>query len=481
MATIAVLGAGFGGLTAAALLAKQGHDVTIYEKTDTIGGRAYVFNQNGYQFDMGPSWYMMPEVFERFFEHFNKKVPYKLTRLDPSYRIFFSSEDMLDVSADLNENYALFDRLEENGAQKLAEYLAQAEYQYTTAMNQFIYRPYLKHTDMLDPKLALEGAKLKLYQSMHTYIYKQFSSDKARKILLYTLVFLGGDPKRTPSLYSLMSHVDFNLGVYYPQGGMHTVAKAIAKEATTHGVKIKLSEPVTHITTNKGLATHIQTTKGNYPVDAVVANADYHHVETQLLDTKDQSYPEKYWKTATIAPSGIIISLGINKKLPQLDHHNLFFAHDWETHFANIFEKPDWPQNPSYYVCCPSKTDPKVAPKGHETLFILVPVASGLDDTDKEKYADKIITHLESLLKTPLKKHIKEKVVYAHTYFSERFNAYKGTALGLSHTLLQTASFRPRQKSKKIGNLYYAGQYTHPGIGVPMTVISGEIVASIIK
>ncbi len=478
MAHIIVIGAGFGGLTAAALAAKQGHDVTLLEKNDQIGGRAYVKHVDGYSFDLGPSWYMMPEVFERFFAHFNKKVPYKLTRLDPSYRIFFEDET-IDVSADLKENLALFDRLEPDGAKKLTRYLAQAEYQYNTAMKHFIYRPYLKHTDMLNIKLGIEGAKLKLYQSMETYVNKEFTSDKARKILLYTLVFLGGDPKRTPSLYSLMSHVDFNLGVYYPEGGMQTVAKAIAQQATAHNAKIRLNEPVQRINTENKKVVSVTTTKDTYAADAVIANADYHHVETQLLTKKDTSYNENYWAKKTIAPSGLIITLGINKKVPELDHHNLFFATDWQRHFANIFDNPDWPDNPSYYVCKPSHSDPTVAPKGCETLFILVPVAADLDDTDKDAYAQQIIDHLDK--HAPIKGNITHQEVHAHSYFSEHFNAYKGTALGLAHTLLQTASFRPRQQSPKIKNLYYAGQYTHPGIGVPMTVISGEIAAQLIK
>ncbi len=479
MARVAVIGAGFGGLTAAALAAKQGHEVILIEKNESIGGRAYVYNQSGYQFDMGPSWYMMPEVFEDFFKQFNKEVPYKLTRLDPSYRIFFKDET-IDVHADLKKNLELFERLETGGAEKLQKYLDQAKYQYDTAMKHFIYRPYLKHSDMLDIKLGLESLKLKLYKSMQSYVYKEFESDKARKILLYTLVFLGGAPNKTPSLYSLMSHVDFNLGVYYPKGGMHAVAKAIAHEAESHGVTIHLNEAVESINTKDGKATSISTNKNTYEVDAIIANADYHHVETQLLDAKDQTYPEKYWKKRTIAPSGLIITLGINKKLPELDHHNLFFAHDWEKHFANIFENPDWPDNPSYYVCKPSHTDKKVAPKGCETLFILVPVAANLDDTNREAYAQKIIDHLETLIKTPLKEHIVEKGIFSHRDFTQRYNAYQGTALGLAHTLMQTASFRPRQQSQKIKNLYYAGQYTHPGIGVPMTVISGEIAAKLL-
>lgn len=476
MGRVVVIGAGFGGLTAASKAAQDGHEVIVLEKNDHVGGRALTYSTDGYQFDLGPSWYMMPEVFEQFFEG---NIPYTLTRLDPSYRIFFSDET-IDVSADLKKNLSLFEKLEPNGGTKLKKYLAQAKYQYDTAMEHFIYRPYLKHTDMLKPRLAIEGAKLKLYQSMEKYVYKEFSSDKARKILLYTLVFLGGDPKRTPSLYSLMSHVDFNLGVYYPEGGMNAVAQAIAQKAKSHGATIKLGEPVQKILTKNGKATHVQTTKDTYEVDAIIANADYHHVETTLLNKKDQTYKELYWNKRTVAPSGLIIALGINKELPQLDHHNLFFAHDWEKHFANIFDNPDWPKNPSYYVCKPSHTEKGLAPKGCETVFILVPVAANLNDENKDAYAENIITHLETLIKQPLQKHIVHKQVYAHSYFTDTFNAFQGTALGLAHTLTQTASLRPRQQSKKVKNLYFAGQYTHPGIGVPMTVISGEIAAQLL-
>ncbi len=480
-----VIGAGFGGLSAAALLAKQGHQVTILEKNESAGGRASVFEENGFRFDMGPSWYLIREVFQRYFAEFGKTENdyYDPVRLDPSYRIFFNKTESVDISASLEKNLQLFESLESGSAEKLKDYLKIAEYQFNVSMERFLYREYGSIFDFFDAKLAKEGSTLHIFDSIDKYTRRYFSTDKVRKILQYNIVFLGGTPKNTPALYALMAHIDFNQGVFYPMGGFGKIVEGLVSVAKEQGVAINYNQEVQKIVVENGVAKKVITKDQEYSADYVVVNADYAFAETKLLEKKYQTYPEKYWKKKTIAPSAFIIYLGVNKKLPKLNHHNLFLENDWIKHFDSIFEKPEWPDRPSYYVCCPSKTDSTVAPAGSENIFILVPVAPGLEDTEeiREKYYTKIMTHLENLLEEDLKSHIVFKKIFAHNDFTSRYNAYKGTALGLTHTLMQSAIFRPKHQSKKVRNLFYTGQYTHPGIGLPMTIISSTVVAKEIE
>ncbi len=484
MKKIIIIGSGFGGLSAAALLAKQGHKVTVIEKNEQIGGRASMFREKKYKFDAGPSWYLMPDVFEKFYKELNT-TPEKeldLMLLNPSYRMFFHDSE-IDVTPNIEETYALFESIEPGSAKKLEKYLKRAKYQYETAMREFIYKEYNKLTDFFSFKLLVQGSKLNVFQNLDKYVSQNFESDKIKKILEYTMVFLGGAPKNTPALYSIMSHIDFNQGVYYPKGGLNAVAQSMYKIGKKLGVEYKLNEPVQKIIGERGKAKKVVTIVDSYNADIVISNADYWHTETQLLEKKYQTYNEKYWKKRTIAPSAFIMYIGLNKKIKGLEHHNLFLANDWMKHFNEIFEQKRWPQEPSYYVCCPSKHDETVAPKDKENLFVLVPVAPGLRDSDeiREMYKDQILKHMEETLGTKITKHIDVIKTFTHKDFAERYNSYKGTALGLSHTLFQTAIFRPKQKSKKLKNLYYTGGYTHPGIGVPMVIISSQILAKKIQ
>jgi phytoene desaturase len=331
--------------------------------------------------------------------------------------------------------------------------------------------------------MLMEGRKLHVFEKLEAYTKRYFKNDRLRKKLEYSMVFLGGAPKNTPALYSLMSHVDFNLGVWYPMGGMGVVTQALEKLARDLGVEFKFETEVTKIVSENGNVSEVQTNKGNFKADVVVFNGDYHYAETTLLAKADQTYKQSYWDKRTVAPSGFIMFLGLNKKIKNLEHHTLFFDNDWQEHFDGIFEHPEWPEKPSYYVCAPSKTDPSVAPEGKEAVFILVPVAAGLEDSDelRESYAKKIITHLEELVGESIEDAVDVKRIYTQRDFYADYFAFKGTALGLSHTLLQTAIFRPHHRSKKVQNLFYTGQYTHPGIGMPMTLISSQIVAEQIK
>jgi phytoene desaturase len=482
---IVIVGSGFGGLAAAGLLSKAGYDITVIEKNEQPGGRASVWKEKGFVFDMGPSWYLMPDVFEKYFAVFNKKPQdyMKLARLDPSYRVFFDKNDVVDISADLDKNLQIFEKMEKNGSQKMKEYLAKSQYQYSIAMNDFIYKDYRHLTDFLKPKLVVEGTKLHMFDKLDGYAQRFFQSEKIRKILEYTIVFLGGSPYDSPALYSLMSHVDFNLGVWYPIGGMGELVNAMVKIAADNGVKFIYNEPVENIHISANMADKVITKNSSYPADMVIVNADYAYADQQMLDKPYRSYSPNYWNKRKIAPSAYLLYLGINKRLKSLIHHNLYFHPQWENHFRQIFQDPQWPDNPSYYVCCPSKTDDSVAPKGYENVFILVPVAPGLKDEQKtrEKYYNMILDHLEKLTGEKIKDSVIVKRIFAHKDFSDRYNAYKGTALGLAHTLRQTAIFRPSHQSKKIKNLYYTGHYTHPGIGVPMVIISSHILAENIE
>lgn len=480
---VVIIGAGFGGLASACILAKNGYKVTLLEKNATLGGRARVWKEKGFSFDLGPSWYLMPEVFEHFFALFDKKPEdyYTLTQLDPSYQVIFGPNERIELSKNLKENMKLFDTLEQNGAKKLTEYLKDSALKYEISMKEFVYKDFSSIFSFFNKRMLTDGRKLRVFDSMQKHVDKYFNADRAKKILMYNIVFLGGSPTNTPSIYSIISHVDFNLGVWYPMGGFSAVVDGLEKLARELGVEIKTKANVKKIHLNRsGLAEKVITDKNEYETDIVLANADYQFVETKLLDKKHQSYPLTYWKKKTVAPSAFIIYLGLNKKINNLIHHNLFLANDWVNHFNEIFKKPDWPKEPSYYVSAPSKTDPSVAPKDGENLFILVPVASGIKDTEKirEQYYQKIITDLETQIGQKITDSIVLKRIFTINDFKNDYNAFQGTALGLTHTMMQTAIFRPKNKSQKVKNLYYTGQYTIPGIGVPMVLISAEVTSN---
>jgi len=482
---VIIVGTGFGGLTAAGLLARDGFDVTVIEKNDHPGGRASVWKKDGFMFDMGPSWYLMPDVFEKYFDEFGKKPSdyMKLKRLDPSYRVFFGKNDFVDISKDLDKNLKIFEKMESGASEKMNKYLETSRYQYETAMRDFIYKDYRHLTDFFKPKLVKEGLRLHMFDKLDNYAKRFFDNDRIRKILEYTIVFLGGSPFDSPALYSLMSHVDFDLGVWYPMGGMGELAKSMHEIAKANGAEFIFNSPVKKIIIENNKTTGVETEDKKYKSDIVVVNSDMAWSEMNLVDKDYRSYSNRYWNSRKIAPSAYLLYLGLNKKLDSLVHHNLYFDPNWENHFSQIFKEPKWPDSPSYYVSATSKTDPKAAPKGHENIFVLVPVAPGLDNNEKirNKYFDMIIKHMENLFGESITDSIILKRIFAHNDFSDRYNAFKGTALGLAHTLKQTAIFRPAHQSKKVKNLYYTGHYNHPGIGVPMVVICSQILAQSIK
>jgi phytoene desaturase len=480
---IDIIGSGFGGLSAAALLAKANHEVRLFEKNEMVGGRASYHQDEGYTFDMGPSWYLMPDVFERFYDLCGKKPEdlFDLKRLDPSYRIFFEGGKRVDVHADLERNYQLFDELEKGGAEKLRKYLTSAKGMYDLAIRELLYRDYTKLTDFLDPRLIAQSRKLSIFKSLEAFVNQSFQSDEARKIVEYSIGFLGGSPKNTPAFYHIMSHIDFDLGVWYPEGGMRKVASTMADLAEGLGAEIRLDEEVKRIDVSGKRAQGVVTRNGANSSDAVVVNADYAHAELDLLKPEHRTYDRKYWDKRVLAPSAFVAYLGVDAQFEELAHHTLFLEKDWAEGFDAIFDpsKAAWPANPSYYVNVPSRTDSTAAPKGCDTLFILVPLAPGLEDTVplREKFYQRIMGRLEESIGEDVRDHVVTKRIFCLTDFAQRYNAFKGTALGLTHTMRQTALFRPAHRSKKVENLFYTGQYCHPGIGVPMTLISSTIVA----
>jgi phytoene desaturase len=482
---VSVIGAGIGGLAAAALLAKEGYDVEVIERNRTEGGRARVWKTNGFVFDMGPSWYLMPEVFENFFAEFNKSTTdyYELLRLDPNYRIFFGAEDRVEIAAELEKNLRTFESFEQGGAAKLQQYLDEAEETYRYLMEGIMYKDLSSLWSIFNPQLMKAGRKLHILSNIDKYVRKFFASDRARKILEYPIVFLGGNPKNTPALYSIISHIDYNLGVWYPLGGLGKIAEGVRKLAEENGADIRFGVEATQIRVKNRRANRVETTQGPIDADLVVVNADYPFSEMHLLERRYQTYPAKYWEKKIIAPSAFVLYLGVDRKLDQLTHHNVFLEHDWVQHFDQIFEKPAWPDKPAYYVCCPSRFDPSVAPKGKENIFVTVPISSGIEDTPalRDAYYTKIITHMEKLLGESFRESISVQRIFSLNDFTQDYHAYKGTAVGLTHTFRQSAFFRPRHRSKKVKNLYYTGQYTHPGIGVPMALVSSQIVANLIK
>lgn len=487
---LVVVGAGIGGMAAAARLARDGFAVTVVERNDQVGGRARIWRQAGYTFDMGPSWYLLPEVFERFFAGFGKKTAdyYELKPLAPSYRVFFGPGEAHDVPPDRAGVVALFDRLEPGGGAKLVRYLDEAAYKYRVAVGEFLYRDYRTIFDFLNWRMLTEGLKLNVLGKLDAAVRKRFADRRARQILEYAMVFLGTSPNDAPAMYALMSHVDLTQGVFYPLGGLSSVAQGLRRLAEEQGVEFRLGTEALRIATERSRAVRVDVRgpdgqTASLPCDAVLANADYAHVETELLVPADCSYPKKYWEKRVVAPSMFLLYLGLKRPLEKLAHHNLYFQADWNRHFDAIFNQPAWPEEPCFYVSCITKTDPEMAPPGRENVFVLVPVAAGLadDEATREEYARKMIRHVEKMTGEDIAAHVDTMRIFSQRDFAGDYHAWKGTALGISHTLMQTAVFRPALRSRKVKNLHFAGQYTHPGIGVPMVMIAADVTAGNIR
>ena len=480
---VIVIGAGFAGLSAATSLADKGYDVVILEKNEMPGGRARLFRAGGFTFDMGPSWYWMPDVFENYFARFGKKTSdyYQLVRLDPSYTVVFGPNDAIDLPASLNGLKQLFESVEPGSGVQLEEFLRQAAYKYEVGIKNFVWKPSRSITEFMSLKLLYDVTRLDVFQSFASHARKFFSHPKLLQLIEFPILFLGATPKNTPAMYSLMNYAEMALGTWYPMGGMHEIVKAMVSLAEEKGVKILLNQTVQKIDVPAGskAAKQVITDKSCFEADVVVAGADYNHVETSLVTPEQRNYDDAYWQKRVMAPSSLLFYLGVNKRIPRLQHHNLFFDEDFALHAEEIYTTPKWPTRPLFYASAPSKTDPGVAPDGCENLFLLIPVAPDLidDDATREKYYDLIMTRLENYVGENIRDHVIYKRSYAHRDFKADYNAFRGNAYGLANTLMQTALLKPSLKNKKVTNLFYTGQLTVPGPGVPPSLISGLVVA----
>ncbi len=480
--TVTVVGGGFGGLSAACYLADAGFDVRVLEKNEQLGGRASRLERDGFKFDMGPSWYLMPDVFERFFAHFDRSVAdyYELSRLDPHYRIFFKDGDRCDARGDHEYMRELFDSYEDGAGEEFSSYLETSQRHYETAMEKFVYEDRSRLRDWVDPDVARAApVGLQLIGSMQGHVEDYFEHPKLQQIMQYTLVFLGGSPNNTPALYNIMSHVDFNLGVYYPDGGLGAVVDGVVELGEELGVTYETDREVREITrAREGFI--VETDEQTYRPDRVVVNADYAHTERELLPEHERQYDDDYWDSRTYAPSAYLLYLGVEGDVDPLAHHTLVLPTDWDGHFEQIFDRPDWPDDPAYYLCVPSQTDDSVAPEGHSNLFVLVPIAPGLADSDglRDRYREKILADIAENTGVELRDRIVVEEQFGVRDFGERYNATEGTALGLAHTLRQTGLLRPSNRSSAVEGLYFTGSFTTPGIGVPMCLISGEHTAA---
>lgn len=479
---IAVIGSGFSGMSAAAYAAKSGHEVHLFEQHTQPGGRARQFRTpEGFVFDMGPSWYWMPDIIERFFEDFGYCTSdfYQLVSLHPQFEMIFS-----DGTLAIPESYEalkdVFEILEPGSGVRLHKFMKAAKYKYEVGMQDFVHKPSLSWTEFFSLKIAKSALKLDLLSDFRSYVAKYFSHPKLKALMEFPVIFLGASPKDIPALYSLMNYGGYVLGTHYPMGGFYQLVLAMQLVAEKVGVKFYFNHKVERINVSDGhLNSLIINGKEQY-FDAVIGASDYHHTE-QLLPPEYRNYTEDYWSDRTFAPSALIFYLGVDQRIPNIGHHTLFFENDLDQHIEDIYGDKQWPTEPLFYVCCPSQTDASVAPEGCENLFLLMPLATGLQDEEpfREMYLHQMLKRIER--KTGIVD-LYGKLVYKRSYcvsdFKVDYNAYGGNAYGLANTLRQTAVLKPKIKNKKVHNLFYTGQLTVPGPGVPPSIISGKIVAN---
>ncbi|MBC7695672.1 MAG: phytoene desaturase [Burkholderiales bacterium] len=482
MSSVSVIGSGFSGLAASALLALNGNSVTVYEKNDTIGGRARTMQENGFMFDMGPSWYWMPDVFERYYNLFGHTTSdfYDLKKLDPGFRVIFGVDDHIDVPEDFDQLCSLFESIEKGSAVSLKKFMKQAEYKYKVGMTDMVYLPGHSITEFMSFSLLKDAINIQLFSSLKNHVRSYFKNPRLIALIEFPALFLGAMPKDTPALYSLMNYAGLKQGTFYPMGGFGKVVDAFKKIAIDTGVIFKTSANIEQFELQNGSISHIRLNGKSIETDAVIASADYHHIEKQLLSKEYRTYDDRYWDKKTFAPSCLIYYLGVNKKIDKLIHHNLFFDENIEEHAKEIYKDKKWPTKPLFYVCCPSKTDPSVAPEGSENLFLLMPISAGLIDAEeiRERYFNIMMDRLCKYVGEDIRPYIVYKKSYSVSNFINDYNAYKGNAYGLANTLRQTAILKPKMKSKKVNNLFFAGQLTVPGPGVPPSIISGQIAAT---
>ena len=480
--SISIIGSGFSAIAASCYLARDGYDVTIFEKNKTIGGRARQLIKDGFTFDIGPTWYWMPDVFERFFSDFNKTPEdyYTLEKLNPAYSVYFGKEDYITIEDTLEKICKAFENEEPGSSKKLMEFIDNAQNNYEVAIKDLVYRPGVSPFELVTPVTMKKIGQF--FSTIKKDVRKEFKNERLAMILEFPVLFLGAKPDNTPSFYSFMNYADFGIGTFHPKGGMYKVILAMETLAKSLGVTIKTENSIDKIIVDNGKAVSIVTNGNTHKSDIILSGADYHHTET-LLDTNYVQYSENYWKKKTFAPSSLLFYVGFDKKLINVNHHTLFFDVDFDVHAKDIYDTPKWPDNPLFYASFPSITDDNSAPEGKEAGIFLIPLAPGLEDTTelREQYFNKIIDRFENLTSQSVKKNIIFKESFCVNDFVNDYNSYKGNAYGMANTLLQTAFLRPKLKSKKVSNLYFTGQLTVPGPGVPPSLISGKLAAELIK
>ena len=475
-----VIGSGFASLSAACYLAKDGWNVSVYEKNDSLGGRASQFVKDGFTFDMGPSWYWMPDIFDKFFADFNKKTSdyYQLDKLSPAYKIFFS-DDIITIGDSMDKICVEFERIESGSSKELKKFIQEAQINYDIAINKIVLRPGLSPLELVTKETILKVDQF--FKTISSQVRKRFKNPKLISTLEFPVLFLGAKPSKTPSFYSFMNFADFGLGTWHPKGGMYEVIKAMQNLAIELGVTMHTSMPIDKILVSNGKATGVSSGGKIFNADVILCGADYHHSES-LLEHKYRQYSEAYWDKKVFAPSSLLFYIGFDTKLKNVEHHNLFFDTDFELHAKEIYDNPQWPSNPLFYANFPSITDTSMAPKDCETGFFLVPIATNLEDTQdlRDQYFELIMNRFELRTGQNIRNNIIFKEIFCVNDFKERYNSYKGNAYGMANTLTQTAFLRPNLRSKKVTDLYFTGQLTVPGPGVPPALISGKLVSELI-
>lgn len=484
MSTAIVIGSGFSSLSAASHLAKQGYKVQLFEKNSTVGGRCRQLIKNGYTFDIGPSWYWMPDIFDKYFADFGKKTSdyYELDRLNPGYKIYFQNQQELTIGDSVEKIAEEFERIEKGSGAKLRKLLKKSAKNYDIAINKIVLRPGLSPFELVTTETAVRVGQF--FKSIQQIVRKDFKNPMLVAALEFPVLFLGAKPSQTPSFYSFMNYADYGLGTWHPRGGMYEIIKAMKALAEELGVEIHTDAAVTKINVDANAkATGVEINGSqNYTAEHIISGADYAHSET-LLDSKYRQYSEAYWEKKVFAPSSLLFYVGFKTKIKGVEHHNLFFDTDFDVHSKAIYDTKEWPEDPLFYVNFPSVTDPSMAPENCETGFFLIPIAPGIEDTEKLRnhYFELILKRLEKRVDQELQSQIDFVESFCVKDFIEQYNSYKGNAYGLANTLSQTAFLRPKLISKKVDNLYFTGQLTVPGPGVPPSLISGKLVAELIR
>lgn len=482
MKNISIIGSGFSSLAAACYLAQAGHKVTVFEKNNTVGGRARQLTRDGFTFDIGPTWYWMPDVFERFFSDFNKKTTdyYKLTKLNPAYTVFFGKDETITIEDTLEKICIAFEKEESGSSIKLRKFMSEALDNYQIAIKDLVYRPGVSPLELITPLTVKKIGQF--FSTVSKEVRKEFKNPKLISILEFPVLFLGAKPSKTPAFYSFMNYADFGLGTFYPENGMYSVIQAMQALAEELGVTIKTNQKVEKIVVEDRNAVGLVINGDSLASDIVVSGADYHHTES-LLEPKYRQYSEAYWSRRTFAPSALLFYVGFSKKLKNVSHHSLFFDVDFEAHARDIYDAPQWPEAPLFYASFPSITDTHCAPADNEAGIFLIPLAPGLTDIQeiREEYFEKIMSRFEYITNQEVNNYVIFKESFCINDFIADYNSYKGNAYGLANTLMQTAFLRPKLKSKKVGNMFFTGQLSVPGPGVPPSLISGKLVAGLIQ